>query len=66
MRKPRPDPATAATPPAEPDEPADGRALQRARQFALQRGLPVPAPAGKPPKPAATGKRPKRPARKKS
>ncbi len=58
MRKPRPGPATSTTPPAEPDEPAEGRALQRARQFALQRGLPAPAQAVKPPKPARGGKRP--------
>jgi hypothetical protein len=59
MRKPRPNPVTSATPPAEPDEPAEGRALQRAHHFALQRGLPtpMPAPAVKPPKPAQVGKR---------
>jgi hypothetical protein len=43
-----------------PQEPADGRALQRARQFALQRGLSDPAPAVEAPTPAAAGKRPAR------
>jgi hypothetical protein len=62
MRKPPPAPAkpTAPTAPPVPQEPADGRALQRARQFALQRGLPDPAPAVKSPTPAAAGKRPAR------
>lgn len=44
MRKPAPPAKKSAPLPVEPDEPADGRAMQRARQFALQRGLPTPGP----------------------
>jgi hypothetical protein len=58
MRKPATPPKKTAPLPAEPDEPADGRALQRARQFALQRGLPTPGPQPPAaPQRAAPGKR---------
>ena len=60
MRKPLPVSTKPAAPPSQSDEPDDGRALQRARQFALQRGLPDPGPALKAPKPAPAGKRPAR------
>ncbi len=61
MRKPPPVPGKSSPTPAEADEPAEGRAMQRARQFALQRGLPQPtlAPPA-PPKPAAPAKPPAR------
>jgi hypothetical protein len=64
VRKPHSDtPTPAKKAPAESDEPAGGRALQRARQFALQRGFPAPdaTPPEAQPKPAS-----KRPARKKT
>jgi hypothetical protein len=58
MRKPVPPTKKSTLPPVEPDEPADGRALQRARQFALQRGLPTPSPQPPAaPAPVAPGKR---------
>ncbi|MEP7301099.1 MAG: hypothetical protein ABI699_06180 [Caldimonas sp.] len=59
MRKPRPDPPLPAAP-AAPAEPAGGRALQRARQFALQRGLAAPDKCVAPAKPAPGGGRPAR------
>ncbi len=60
MRKPSSDtPGSKRSGPAD-DEPPQGRALARARQFALQRGLPAPAPEGQAEKPAAKDKRPAR------
>jgi hypothetical protein len=58
MRKPAPLTKKSRLQPVEPDEPADGRAMQRARQFALQRGLPASSPQPPAaPAPVAPGKR---------
>ncbi len=59
MRKPPPAPtSTGKKVPAEA-EPPQGHAMERARQFALQRGMPAPR-ADAAPKPAATRKPPAR------
>lgn len=60
MRKPPPAPTPSGKKaPAEPEPPA-GRAMQRARQFALQRGLPAPSAETAAEKPATRGKPPAR------
>jgi hypothetical protein len=61
MRKPPATPSGKNAPAA--PEPPEGRAMQRARQFALQRGLPAPSAEAAATKRAA-GSKP--PARKKS
>jgi hypothetical protein len=60
MRKPAPTPTSSGKKaPTEPEPPA-GRAMQRARQFAMQRGLPVPSAEAAAKKAAVAGKPPAR------
>jgi hypothetical protein len=60
MRQPPPDPKSSGKKQPAAPEPPQGRAMERARQFAVQRGLPPPAADAQPKESAAGGKTPPR------